>query len=207
MLTKFQKYINPVAVPGNIKLPNSIKGDIFLTNQSRLTSGLIQRLNVQPENLYITDNKERVGIHSRGGREYDYSGDWSYLTTSSVHNRKVRLYQAEINHMQSTPYTRKGTYVMQFENTGFTRSNSMLWARCSDDPYHRWGDRGELQFTDMQSAYGYARTFGFEVDIIYPHERYHEQKSYADNYSFQKEKLEDIENLEEISVENIEKRL
>lgn len=207
MLAKFEKYLQPAARSGNIKLPVNIKGDILLCNQNRLTPGMIQRLNVQPNDLFPSQNKQRIGIHTKAGREYDFNGDWSYLTTSSVHNRKVRVYQAEINHMQSTPYNRRGNYVMQFENTGWTRSNAMLWGRCSNDPYHRYSDKNEIMFYNLEAAYHYARSLGCEVDVIYPHERYHEQKSYADNFLFPKESANDFEDIGEISIENLEKKL
>ena len=188
-------------------MPTNIKGDVFLSNINRSSPGLIQRLNVQPNDILISQNKERIGFHSRGSRDYNFNGDWAYAATPSIFGRKARVYQAEINHMQSTPYFRRGGYVLQVENTGFTRSNAMLWARCSIDPYHRYGDKNEILFTNLQSAYIYARSIGFEVDVIYPHERYHEQKAYADNFLYIKESVSDSEDLDEICIEEIEKKL
>lgn len=207
MLQKIEKSILPVSRMGNMPQPTNFTADQFLTNQRRMTPGLAQRLNVQPENLLPSQNKSRIGIHARGGREYNLCGDWAYVGTPSVHGRKVRVYQSEINKMQSTPYVRRNNYVMQIENTGFTRSNSMMWSRSSNDPWHRYGDKNEIYFPNIESAYTTARSLGFEVDVIYSHERYHEQKSYADNFVYVKEAVEDLESMEEISIENLMKKL
>jgi len=207
MLQKFEKYLVPLPRMGNIKLPKTITAEVFLVNQNKMTPGLVQRVNVQPENILPSQNKNRIGFHSKGGREFDFNGDWSYICTSSAHNRKVRVYQAEINHMQYTPYVRRGSYVLQMENTGYSRSNGMLWARASNDPWHRFGDKNEIVFANMATAYHYARSLGFEVDVIYSHERYHEQKSYADNFVHLKETMDDIDCMEDISIENLEKKL
>ncbi len=207
MLQKVEKSLQPASRMSNIKTPLNFVADQYLTNQRRLTAGIVQRLNVQPEKLLPSQNKSRIGINARGGREYNLNGDWAYLGTSSAHGRKVRVFQAEINKMQSTPYIRRGSYVMQMENTGFTRSNAMMWARASNDPWHRFGDKNEICFTNIESAYLTARSLGFEVDVIYSHERYHEQKSYADNFVHVKETVEDIDSLDEINIENLMMKL
>jgi len=59
----------------------------------------------------------------------------------------------------------------------------------------------------MNSAYLYAKKFGFEVDVIYPHERFHEFKSYAHNFPYINESPEDIENIDEINIDSLEKKL
>lgn len=207
MLQKFEKYFIPINRMANMSKPTSFTAEVFLTNKNKVTPGIVQRLNVQPENLLPSQNKNRVGIHNKSGREYNMNGDWAYLCTPSVHNRKVRVYQAEINHMQSTPYIRKGSYVLQFENTGFSRSNGMLWSRASNDPWHRYGDKNEITFTNIDTAFYYARSLGCEIDVIYSHERYHEQKSYADNFVHVKETMEDIDSMDDISIEDLEKKL
>lgn len=207
MLQKFEKSFLPATRMANMNTVTSFSTDQFLTNQRRLSAGLAQRLNVQPENLLPSQNKNRIGVHARGGREYNLCGDWAYVGTPSAHSRKVRVYQSEINKMQSTPYIRRSNVVMQIENTGFTRSNGMMWSRASNDPWHRFGDKNEILFTNLESAFLTARSLGFEVDVIYSHERYHEQKSYADNFVHVKETVEDIESLDEISIENLMKKL
>lgn len=204
---KFAKYLSSTQTRGNIKFPNSAKGDTFLCNSLNLSPGMQQRLNVQPDEVLLSKNKERIGIHANGGRQYNLIGEWAFLADSSANKRKVRIFQKEINQMQTTPYNRQGFYTMQFENTGFTRSNAMLWETCSDDPYHKWSDQGEILFPNMEAAYVYAKQFGHEVSVIYPHERFHEFKSYAHNFPFIKEYPEDIGSMEEVCIENLEKKL
>ena len=207
MLAKFERYLTPSSSMANIPRPINIKGDVLLNSYNSQSNGFVQRLNVQPDEILTSRNKDRVGFSTKSGRDYSMMGDWSYICTDSAHGRKARVYQSEINHMQSTPYIRKGGYVVQMENTGFTRSNAMLWARCSADPYHRFGDKNEIAFTNISTAYNYSRTLGCAIDVIYPHERYHEQKAYADNFLFQKETLSDVEDMDEICIENLEKKL
>ena len=91
------------------------------------------------------------------------------------------------------------------ESIGFYRSNAMLWSRNSDDPWRVWGNRYEMSFPDMSSAVNQARRQGFEVDIVYPHERYHTQKAYADNFNFIKESISDIEDEEEVVYDIMQK--
>ena len=207
MLQKVEKSLLPPTIMANTQTVSSFSADQYLTNQRRLSAGLAQRLNIQPENLLPSQNKSRIGIHARGGREYNLCGDWAYVGTPSAHGRKVRVFMSEINKMQSTPYIRRSNYVMQLENTGFTRSNGMMWSRASNDPWHRYGDRNEIPFTNIESAYLTARSLGFEVDVIYSHERYHEQKSYSDNYTHVKETVEEIDSMDEISIENLMQKL
>jgi len=166
-----------------------------------------QRLNVQPNEVSLSKNKNRIGIHANSGRHHNLIGEWAFSSDNSLGSRKVRIFQKEQNQMQTTPYILEGLYTMQFENTGFTRSHAMLWETCCDDPYHRWGDRTEIIFPNMQAAFDYAQRFGFEVSVIYPHERFHEFKAYVSNFPFVKESPEDIESMEEISIENLENKL
>jgi len=207
MLQKLEKSFQPAQRMANMKSPMNFTADQFLVNQRKMTVGLAQRLNVQPENLLPSQNKSRIGVHVRGGREYNLNGDWAYVTTPTQHGRRVRVYQPETNKMQSTPYTRSSNYVMQIENTGFSRSHGMNWSRASNDPWHRYGDRNEIYFNNIETAFLTARSLGFEVDVIYSHERYHEQKSYADNFVYAKENVEDIDSMDEISIENLMKKL
>ena len=207
MLAKFERYLVPNARMGNIPASSNLKTDALYASFTDKSHGFAQRLNVQPQEIYCSQNKERVGFIQKGGRNHDLMGDWSYMCTSSAHGRKARVYQVEINHMQSTPVIRRGSYVVQMENTGFTRSNAMLWARSSSDPYHRFGDKMECAFTNINTAYKYAKTLGCEIDVIYPHERFHEQKAYADNFLYQKETLNEVEDMDEICIENLEKKL
>ena len=44
------------------------------------------------------------------------------------------------------------------------------------------------------------KLLGFEVDLIYPHERYHQVKSYADNFLYRKENASDVEDENDIEI-------
>ena len=113
--------------------------------------------------------------------------------------RKVRISQQDTNHMQSTPRTRKGYWwTISFETIGFFRDHSMLWGRCSDDPFHRYGNKLEIKCGTLEEAVNYARSSGWEVDIIYPNERYHRTCSYADNFTSKKDRVSDCEDEDEI---------
>jgi len=204
---KFEKYLSSDTTRGNLKLPNCLKGDIYLSNSSNMTPGIMQRLNVQPDDLLLSKNKNRIGIHINGGRNYALAGDWANLPDSDMIGRKICIFQKEQNQMQSTPYISYRNYVMEIEKTGFSRSHAMLWGFCSNDPYHRWGDRGEINFPNMDAAYFYARSIGSEVDMIYPHERYHETKSYTDNFRYNEEYPEDIDSMDDINIDYLEKKL
>ncbi len=101
--------------------------------------------------------------------------------------------------MQCTPMKRKGyAWTITFQTLGYFRDHSMLWGRCSDDPYHRWSNKGEIKCGNLDEALAHARSFGYEVDVIYPHERYHRTCSYADNFTYKKETASDVEDEEEI---------
>ena len=69
--------------------------------------------------------------------------------------------------MQCTPMVRKENWCMQFENLGMYRSNSMLWSRCSDDPYNRWSDRGEIFGHGAKELVDMATTAGNNISYYY----------------------------------------
>lgn len=213
MLRKFERYIskntpqNALAIVEKKKLtvPHDYKG---LPAQGKALDNWIgwqQRLNVEPDKYNLYENKERIGKvirHHYDQLAYGYiHTNWSEQSTK----RKALLFQGEINHMQSTPYVRRPLWYLQMENTGFYRSHGMQWSRNSDDPWRIWGNRYEMPAMDMNSAVTYARGLGYEVDLIYPHERYHTQKAYADNFNFIKEAISDIEDEEEVVYDIMQK--
>jgi len=83
-------------------------------------------------------------------------GDRSILSSEHSNRRKVRVFQADINHMQCTPMFRKEDWTMQYETIGNFRSNSMLWGRATDDPYQRWSDKGEIVTMTISDCVGWA---------------------------------------------------
>ncbi len=107
--------------------------------------------------------------------------------------------------MQSTPLKKLKFWYTQWESIGYYRSNAMLWGRTTDDPWRSWGIFNETPAVDMEGSVKYARSLGFEVDMVYPHERYHTQKAYADNFNFIKETISDIEDEEEVIFDVMQK--
>lgn len=115
--------------------------------------------------------------------------------------RRVRVFKHESNHMQSTPMFTAEHWQIQMETIGMFRSNMMLWTRCTNDPYHRWTtDRPDWIGHNAKDMVVEAQRQGFEVDLIYPHERYHTVKSYADNFTYKKINASDVEDEDEIRI-------
>ncbi len=103
--------------------------------------------------------------------------------------------------MQSTPRNKRGVWwTIQLETNGYFRSSGMCWGRCADDPYHRYGDLFQMKYGNADEALFRAKEMGWEVDLIYPHQRYHQTKSYADNLAFKKENASDVEDEDEINL-------
>ena len=213
MYYKFERYISnnvPQNALATIKsramtTPYDYRGLPANGNSLRNWLGWQQRRNIEPQQYNLTQNKERIGKHIR--QHFDGSTYGLVHTVTDEHStrRKVLVYQGETNHMQSTPYVRRNLWYMQWESIGFYRSHGMQWSRNSDDPWRNWGNRFEIPMSDMNTAVTEARRNGFEVDIIYPHERYHTQKAYADNFNFIKENISDIEDEEEVVFDVMQK--
>jgi hypothetical protein len=206
---KFERYISkntPSNILATIKEKTTALGKDYygrdLTgNYLSLYHGYIQKKNVEPKHLSPVNNVDRVGVHLRGGPGPVYANDWTYIFSEHSSKRRMRVWQSEINHMQSTPYVRKGFWTVKRETLGAFRGHGMLWGRCGEDPFYKWSDRDEMKFGSCQEAVAYARYHGYEVDVIYPHERYHMQKAYADNFVFQKEKIEDLDDPDSINID------
>jgi hypothetical protein len=214
MMHKFERYIsknipaNAVALVQNkaTTIPHDYRGLPAKGKAIDNWVGWQQRENVEPKKYNLMENKKRIGKVIR--QHFDGTAEGIFHTNISEQStmRKAILYKGETNHMQSTPYLKRSWWYLQIETRYFGRSNAMLWQRNSDDPWRSWGNRFEIPLADMNLAVKYARKFGFEADIIYPHERYHSQKAYADNFVFVKEALSDIEDEEEV-VYDIMKKL
>jgi hypothetical protein len=214
MLHKFERYISKNTPKNALAIverkaemvPYDYKGKPATGNALYSWGGWQQRQRVEPRKYNLIDNKERIG---KVIRQHIGPQSTGWIVTNQDERMSIRkafAYQAEINHMQSTPYIRRGTWHLTIENIGFYRSHAMLWGRCSEDPFRAWGNRYEMTYGDMSAAVSSARKFGYEVDLVYPHERYHTQKAYADNFSFVKEAITDIEDEEDL-VYNIMQRL
>jgi len=213
MMHKFERYISKSLTPNVIALvekkaltgPYDYKGLPAAGNSLENWVGWQQRKLVEPKKFRLIENKERVNVNIRQHFDAKTEGLTHTLTTEQSTKRKVILFKGGENHMQSTPYVRRSLWYMQMQNSGFYRSHAMLWSRNSDDPWRVWGGRFEIGMNDMETAVMYARRFGFEVDVVYPHERYHSQKAYADNFLFIKESVSDIEDEEEVVFDLMQK--
>lgn len=210
---KFERYISKSLAPNVIALvekkaltcPYDYKGLPAAGNSLKNWVGWQQRKLVEPKKFRLMENKERVSVNIRQHFDPKTEGLTHTYTTEHSTKRKVILFKGGENHMQSTPYVRRSLWYMQMQNSGFYRSHAMLWSRNSDDPWRVWGSRFEIGMNDMETAVMYARKFGFEVDVVYPHERYHSQKAYADNFLFIKESVSDIEDEEEVVFDLMQK--
>jgi hypothetical protein len=160
--------------------------------------GFIQRKNVEPYRLLPSINKSRIGFHQRAQTYQSMGAHTSKSFTEQSMIRKARIFFGETNHMQSTPKNKRKTWNIQIESTGWVRSHGMLWGRCGDDPYHKWGDRDEMRFGTVESCEKLVKGLGFEYEVIYPHERYHQTKAYADNFIYNRESVSDAEDNDEI---------
>jgi hypothetical protein len=174
--------------------PYNYRGLPATGNELYNWSGWLQRQEVEVNgSLNMIDNKEIIGINKRveTGPRADGSAQW-YL---AEHHWKYRaiIYQGDFNHMQSTPMTRRGFWQIIVENTGFYRSNAMHWSRNTDNAFRNWGNRYEMAFNDINTAISIAEGKGWGIDVVYPHERYHSQKAYADNFTYVKEEISDLE--------------
>jgi len=213
MLHKFERYISKNIPQNSLALiesksaitPYNYKGLPASGNSLYNWSGWQQRQLVEPNKYNLIENRERIGKNIRQHFDSRTEGITHNVFTYHSTVRKVIAFQSEINHMQSTPYVRRGQWHLQWESIGFYRSHAMLWGRNSDDPYRTWGNRYEVSYPDMNSAVSDARKRGLEVDLVYPHERYHTQKAYADNFTFKKETVSDIEDEDEVVYDLMQK--
>jgi len=97
--------------------------------------------------------------------------------------------------MQCTPLiSYHDTWSVEVENLQDTRSNSMLWTRYgSQDDYIRWGPRGEMMVPTAKAGIEFATRMGWDYEVIYTKDRFHQLKSYAENFAFKKEEMSDTE--------------
>ena len=96
--------------------------------------------------------------------------------------------------MQSTPLINLGDrWHVQVETEFDNRTHSMLVNRTGNDPYNRWGNNGEMSFPTAESAILFCKRSGWNYEVIYQGNRYHELKSYAENFQYKKEEVSDVE--------------
>lgn len=96
--------------------------------------------------------------------------------------------------MQCTPSLNLGdSWILDLISIMDTRHNSMFWNKFSCDGYSRWGSRGEMSFNTAEDAIKFAKSMGWEYEVNFSGKRYHQLKSYAENFAFKKEQLSDSE--------------
>ena len=89
-------------------------------------------------------------------------------------------------------------WFIETQSTTSTRDLFMLWNRYGDDNYVRW-IHGTMPHSTVQHALNAAQSMGWETEVIYSGQRYHMQKSYADNMMAKRDKAEDME-LEDVEI-------
>jgi hypothetical protein len=213
MLTKLERYISK-NIPQNAlqtiqasknTIPRDYQGNPLTQNSIYRWHGYIQRQNVEPKALLTSQNTDRIGYHQRHQTNPAIGWEVCAGPGEQFYNRRARINFGEINHMQSTPMFRRGNWNITMENTGYVRSHSMFWFKSGDDVFHKWGDRDEMRYSTAQVAANECEKQGYEYEIIYPHERYHQTKAYADNFTFMREGLSDIEDEEAAAFEIMQK--
>jgi hypothetical protein len=213
MLPKLERYVSKnipqtalLTVQKQVNLiPKDYQGNPLTENTIYRWHGYIQRKNIEPKELLPSQNTKRIGYHQRAQLGPYTNAERSITAAEHGYNRKAIISFGEINHMQSTPMNRRGYWNIITQNTGFVRSHSMLWQRAGDDVYHKWGDRDEMRFATVEEAQDKLEAMGFEYEVVYPHERYHQTKAYADNFNFIREGVSDIEDEEAAAFEIMQK--
>lgn len=96
--------------------------------------------------------------------------------------------------MQSTPdKTNYDVWTVEVTNESDCRHNSMLWNKYGNDAYTRWGNNGQMAFPNLEAAIEFVKLIGWEYEVLYTGVRYHQTKSYADNFLYSKPNISDVE--------------
>ena len=74
MLAKFERYFVPNTRLANIPIPTNLKSDLVYNCYNDKSNGIAQRLNVQPNDILISKNKDRIGFSTKSGRDYNMMG-------------------------------------------------------------------------------------------------------------------------------------
>jgi hypothetical protein len=213
MLHKFERYMSKSIPSGALALAEKKAATLPYDYRGLPASGKAlanwvgwqQRELIEPTKYNLSQNKERIGRVIRQHFDRTTNGLVTHFFTEHSTIRKAVCIGVQTNHMQSTPVIRRTGFCILMEGIGYYRSHAMLHGRNCDDPWRTWGNRSEMRFSTMNGAVAYARSFGFETDLVYPHERYHSQKAYADNFNFIRESVSDIEDEEEVVYDIMQK--
>jgi hypothetical protein len=213
MLRKFERYMSKNIPSGALALAEKKVAVVPYDYRGLPASGKAlanwvgwqQREQIEPKKYNLYENKERIGRVIRQHFDKTTNGQVTHFFSEQSTLRKAICVGVQTNHMQSTPMYRPSGYSIFMEPIGYYRSHAMLHGRNCDDPWRTWGNRYEMRFWTMSDAVSYARSFGFETDLVYPHERYHSQKAYADNFNFVREAVSDIEDEETVVYDIMQK--
>lgn len=178
-------------------IPHDYKGQPATGNFLAIWNGLQQRMNIEPKHYNLGENKEKIEVNIRGSLSPQMDPYFHQINNQRGIIRKVHIFQAGSNHMQSTPLYRKYQWVMQLETIGFYRHPTGTF-RTTLDPYFKWLNKQDYIASCPNEVVRAAKNKGYEIDIIYRHQRYHTQKAYADNFLFEKESVSDVEDEDEM---------
>ena len=140
----------------------------------------------QTSDLNISVNPKRMGYL----KEWDLGPSssasmalwWQPFDRLREHRQRVgRIYQPAIRHVQSTPRKKRGDdWHIEFESWGTYKSPLMHWGRASQDPQ----SRHIIVASSLQGAINYCIYYGWGYDVLLPRHRWHQRKSYADNFKW-----------------------
>ena len=164
-------------------------------NAEKLQDGAIQRVSVLPDRyaLHPKVNRAKVGFYksddlteraSRGACDRS-----SPFDDASYHKRIVRIHYSQMPHTQNHPQNKQigKHWVLSFDSWGQYSSPLMFWTTATCDTL----SRHKFQFNTLSSAIKYCEKLGWGYDIMYPKQRWHTKKSYADNFMWKGNPSED----------------
>mmetsp|Transcript_20585 Transcript_20585/g.21365 ORF Transcript_20585/g.21365 Transcript_20585/m.21365 type:complete len:215 (+) Transcript_20585:1-645(+) len=154
--------------------------------------GYMQRQLVKPKD--ISAFKNSVGFTEKTGFGVNSSSMTAQSVSDLPFKKRCFIYQKKYNHMQDTPLFHMGSaWVLEVNLEVENRHMSMLWGRFGSEMYTKWGSKGEMCFKTPEQAIHAAESMGWEYEVLYQGTRYHQLKSYAENFATKKEELSDTE--------------
>ena len=144
---------------------------------------------VTPKNTYdlnISVNTKRMGYYKQADTGPSSSPSmalwWQPFDRQREHRNRVgRIYQPAIRHVQSTPRKKRGDeWHIEFESWGVYKSPLMHWGRASQDSQ----SRHSIVAPSLHAAISYCIGYGWGYDVLLPRHRWHQRKSYADNFKW-----------------------
>ena len=157
-------------------------------NAAALIDGAVQRMSVAPDRdaLHVKSNVDRVGyykreeLNERASRSfYIYSNPWD---NQWGRNKIARIYHPQKKHVHNHPNNKTiGTHwVIEFESYGTYKSPLQLWTSGTRDPYSKLS----MKVPTLSAAVKTCEMMGWGFDVLYPTQRWHTKKNYADNFSW-----------------------